>query len=299
MRLTARSTVLIITMIIVTLCFVSCAPTATVELISTSQPTSTITTTPIVTPTPKPTYTPILTDSPVPVISADEAVVINQQIQDFLQYKGIYSQENIQSYLYSERHANEDFFYKLGIVYEAEREYYQIQGWLFGYTMQADDLLLIVGFDSINNDRFVTALKIPLFHKCINTKGGVGFTYQNAWRNPTYFHSGDNGYDYEDIVSHLALNQPFLYLFMTMPLPSDEEAKEKGWEHYIELYHEQRDNQQYGYNLVSKLDRNNQTVRVPTNAKKSPISEIDEVSDLVEIDRLTIPTLDVLVCIDG
>lgn len=299
MKLTARYVVLIVTVIIVTLCSASCAPRTNVALVSTPQPTSTITATPIVTPTPKPTITPIPTDSPVPTISSDEAVIINQQIQDFLQYKGIYSQENIQSYQYSERHANVDYFYNLGIVYEAEKNYYQIQGWLFGYTMQADDLLLIVGFDSIHNDRFVTALKIPLFNKCINAKGGVGFTYQNAWRNPTYFHSGDNGYDYEDIVSHLALNQPFLYLFITMPLPSDEEAKEKGWERYIELYHEQRDNQQYGYNLVSQLDRNDQTVHVPANAKNFPITEIDEVSDLAELDRLTIPTLDVLVCIDG
>lgn len=299
MKLTARSSALIITMIIVTLSFVSCAPTKIVELVSTPQPTSTITTTPIVTPTPKPTFTPIPTDSPVPVISADEAVIINQQIQDFLQNKGMYSQEDIQSYLYSEGHANEDFFYKLGIVYEAERNYYQIQGWLFGYTMQADDLLLIVGFDSKNNDRFVTALKIPLFHKCIDKKGAVLLTYQNTWRNPSYFHSGENVYDYEDIVSHLTLNQPFLFNFITLPLPSDEEAKEQGGEHYIELYHEENDNRQYVYNLVSQLEQNNQTVHVPANAKNFPISMTDEVSDLVGLDRLMIPTLDVLVCIDG
>lgn len=299
MKLTARYAVLIVTVIILTLCSASCAPRTSIALDSTPQPTSTITATPIVTPTPKPTITPIPTDSPAPTISSDEAVIINQQIQEFLQYKGIYSQENIQSYLYSSETANEEIFYKLGIV-NAWEDSYQIQGWLFGYTMKANDLLLIVGFDSRNDDRFVTALKIPLFYECINTNGGVFLTYQNSWRNPTrFYYSNERLYDYEEIVIHLALNQPFLYEFITLSLPSDEEAKEKGWERNIELFHEQRDNQQYGYNLVSKLDRNNQAVHVLVNAKNYPITEIDEVSDLAELDRLTIPTLDVLVCIDG
>jgi len=299
MKLAARYAVLIATVVIVTLCSASCAPRTNIALVSTPQPTSTITTTPIVTPTPKLTITPIPTDSPVPTISSDEAVIINQQIQDFLQYKGIYSQENIQSYLFSRGTANEEIFYKLGVVYEGETSY-QIQGWLFGYTMRADDLLLIVGFDSKNNDRFVTALKIPLFLKSINRNGGVLLTHQNSWRNPTNFYgSNERPFEYEEVVTLLTLNQPFLYEFITLSLPSDEEAKEKGWERNIELYHEQRDNQQYGYNLVSKLDRNNQAVHVLINAKNYPITEIDEVSDLAELDRLTIPTLDVLVCIDG
>lgn len=298
MKLTARYAMLIAMVIIVALCSASCAPRTNVTLVSTPQPTSTLTALPIVTPTPKPTITPIPTDSPVPTISSDETVIINQQIQDFLQYKGIYSQENIQNYLYSEGHANGEIFYKLGIV-NAWEDCCQIQGWLFGYTMKANDLLLIVGFDSKNDDRFITALKIPLFYECINEKGAVLLTYQNAWNNPTYFHSGENVYDYEEIISHITLNQPFLFDFITIPLPNDEELKEQGGEHYIELVHERLDNRQYAYNLISQLDRNNQTVHIPANAKNFPITEIDEVSDLVKLDRLTIPTLDELVCIDG
>ena len=87
MKHTTRYAVLIVSVIIVALCSASCAPRTNVTLVSTPQPTSTLTALPIVTPTPKPTITPIPTDSPVPTISSDETVIINQQIQDFLQYK--------------------------------------------------------------------------------------------------------------------------------------------------------------------------------------------------------------------
>ena len=294
MKLTARYAVLIVTVIIVTLFSASCAPRTNVALVSTPQPTSTITATQIVTPTPKPTITPIPTESPVPTISSEEAAIINQQIQDFLQYKGKYSQENIQSYLYP----TSESFYKLGVIYDLDTTI-KIQGWLFGYTMQADDLLLIVGFDSKRSNRFVTALKIPLYYECSNTIGWVGIDYQRDWNENTYFHSGENARDYETIISHLVLDQPFLFYYFTN-IPSDEESKEKGYsESSIKLFHEMRDNLQYAYNLVSRLEPNNQAVQVPSSAKNFPISEIDEVSDLVELDRLTIPTLDVLVCIDG
>ena len=298
MKLTARSAALIVTVIIVTMYSASCAPRTNVALVSTPQPTSIITATPIITPTPKPTISPIPTESPVPTISSDEAVIINQQIQDFLQYKGIYSQENIQSYLYSRGLPNEDDFYKLGIIYGAE-DSYKIQGWLFGYTMQADDLLLIVGFDSKNSDRFVTALKIPLYYECSNTIGWVGIDYQREWSENSYFHSGENARDYETIISHLVLDQPFLFYYFTN-IPSDEQAKEEKYdENAIKLIHEMRDNLQYAYNLVSRLEPNNQTLHVPANTKNFPISEINVVSDLTGLDRITIPTLYTLVCIDG
>ena len=80
----------------------------------------------------------------------------------------------------------------------------------------------------------------------------------------------------------------------------DKHTKEEKYdENAIKLIHEMRDNLQYAYNLVSRLEPNNQTLHVPANAKKYPISEIIVVSDLTSLDRITIPTLYTLVCIDG
>jgi len=162
MKLTARLFVLSFTMLIIIAMLVSaaCAQRAEVALVSTPEPTVSVTATPTATPTAMPTAI------PTPAIdeygfTEERKAELNQQFQDFLNKEGNYTEESLTDQLLTGR-SNEIFYKgekKLGIMDTTPR----IQCWFFDYFIWENSLMLIVGLDDIEEERFVTLFEIPVY----------------------------------------------------------------------------------------------------------------------------------------
>jgi len=81
---------------------------------------------------------------------------LDQQIHDFLNKTGDYTEENIDKKMITDSAGKQT---KLGIVNFGD----SFECWLFDYLKKADYILLTVGFDGRDDKRFITELAIPVY----------------------------------------------------------------------------------------------------------------------------------------
>jgi hypothetical protein len=147
---------------ILCLLLIACSPAniATPTSTPTQEPVQTVAPTATLTPSPEPTPTPVPTLSPEEIRIAE----LNQQFQDFLNKEGEFTQEKIASMMMkfdtgTMLQKPSDFDYekvKLGVADEGSRE---IQGYFFDYFEKDNRILLIMGFDGKDDNRFITLIE--------------------------------------------------------------------------------------------------------------------------------------------
>ena len=159
-----RYNLIILASLIVALLFsVACAPHAEVALTSTPEPIITATAVPTVTPTP--TLSPVPT--PTPIFSEERMAELNQQMLDFLNREGEFTQEKIASMMMQFYTGNEIDYYEhfktdtVGLGISEHQPL--IQGYLFDYFEVEGRLILIFGFDGRDGNRFITPVEIPIY----------------------------------------------------------------------------------------------------------------------------------------
>jgi hypothetical protein len=138
---------------------------------------------PTTTSSPSPEPTP--TETPTPTI--DQAAILAQKKQDFINKTGEYSYENIRKELFVEG-AREDKIFDLGVVQYGktpEGMAIAVQGWLFNYREENGNLILEVGFDSKNGDkRIIKDVTVPInfYQQHIDSGIGLGFLDYEFWQ---------------------------------------------------------------------------------------------------------------------
>lgn len=274
------------------LCSTACAPSAEVVISSTPEPTASATLAPTATPTP--------TSTAIPTPAADEfgfaderKVELNQQFQDFLNYKGEYSIENIKKYLLPAGYGIEKI-YNLGLI-KGSSEYERVQCWLFDYFEKEGDLLLIVGFENNNNQRFVTVLNIPLhLIQLYSTQFGVGLIEVDGWSFYTGEKSAGSTNDLVIIKQYLSRNQPLMVDFVFIVF-SDEEAKNIGGNGYVGVNKYRRDNFPYQIDLVSQVNRNGEKLEIVLDSGDKKIPKIEKLDDISNLENYTFPIINSII----
>jgi len=281
-RLVALSLFILTTILFST----ACDPSVMVALTNTPEPIATTTVTPFATPTvkpsPSPTATPILPPTEL-AFSPEEKAVLNQQIHDFLNYQGDYSEENIKQFLFPEL----DKFYRLGVKYINE-SMCEVQGWLFDYLEKDGDLLLIVGFESKDNYRFVTVLCAPTHITKLDSRCGVDLISSLVWNSFSSYSILCRTSDKDTIKQHLAKNKPFLTDFFILS-STDEAAAEAGGDALVLINRHYRENLHYIHNLISQLELNGAKLDKKLITEGKEIPQISELSEIDSLDNITLP----------
>lgn len=290
-----RCSLIIIATLAATLLFsTACAPRAEVAPVSTPEPTVSVTAVPTVVPTatPSPVPTPILSSTEA-AFSDERRAELDQQIQDFLNYDGEYSKENIQKYLLPG--FSKDEFYNLGLV-KSDFDSNRVQCWLFDYLEKDNDMVLIAGFENEDHQRFVTLLSMS-FHlaELYSTNVGVGLTKIQAWNN----FAGEGPIrpsvsNLETSKQYLFKNKPLLVEFVFKYL-SDDEAKDMAGEEFINVNRYYRDNLLYTSSLISQIDQNKVELKNVLKLEGKEIPKIETLNDIDELDNSTFPSIHILI----
>ena len=288
-----RSLVAFLFSIIMVTSSVSCAPRTLIASTKTPEPTQSAT------PSASPTATLSTTPTVVPTPATDEfgfteerRAELNQQFQDFLNYQGKYSEENIQEYLLPAWKS----FYGLGLVGGSD-DYYRVQTWLFDYVEKDGDLILLTGFDGKGGQRFVTALNIPLHLVEIKPEfGGVLFMKFDNW---AYRHvestTNETSTNFQVIESRLSKDRPLLVGFV-VDIVSDEEVRSLGGDdRSVTINQYYRDGVLYANDLVSKIINNGKGPYGDPNKEVKQIQEIKEISDVSGLDNNRMPVVNYIV----
>ena len=296
MKIIIRLVALLLSMILMALC-VSCEHNTNVVLSTVVEPTFTpVTTTPTMIPTavpsPTPTSTPVLTATEA-AFSEERRAELNQQIQDFLNYQGEYSEENIQQYLLPRDHGEP---LNLGLIYINESTL-RNQSWLFDYMEKDGDLLFIVGFDGKDNQRFATVLNIPLSilkKSPIVGEEGVALVKLDSWSASTGERVIGFTSDRELIESHLTRNKPLLTNFYVI-IFDEKNAEETGGEGHLEVVRYYNNNASYIGDLLSQINQNGIEIKNNLKSQDKQISKIEELSDINDIDNYSMPNIRLLI----
>lgn len=114
-------------------------------------PTSTATSAPTPSPIPGPTATPWMNEA--------DTAALNQKIQDFLNKEGDFTPEKVSARMFDMSGLFDSKQMQLGLV-----DATHVEGHFFDYVEKEGSLLLLVGFDGIDGDRFVAPIQIPLYY---------------------------------------------------------------------------------------------------------------------------------------
>ena len=89
----------------------------------------------------------------------DEVVDVDQQFQDFLNKQGEFTPEKMSSMMFRIADEKNKKTMTLGLVSNALK----FEGYFFDYFKKDDNLILLMGFDGKDGNRFVTPMQIPLY----------------------------------------------------------------------------------------------------------------------------------------
>ena len=295
MKIILRLVALLLSMIMMALC-VSCEHNTNVVLSTVVEPTFTpVTITPTMTPTAVPSSTPTST----PVLTATEAAFskeriaeLDQQIQDFLNYQGEYSKENIQEFLLPEIHYPNTIIrhYNLGLVYFNE-SHVETQTWLFDYLEKDGDLVLIVGFDGKDGQRFVTCLNIPISvinKSTVMSERGIDLIKLDSWCDSTGEHVFKSTSDIDVIKHYLITNKPLL--IGSRLITSDETiSKEVGGDALAAVCRYYNNSLPYIENLVYQIHNNGTELGSAFKLLDKKITQIEKISDINILSNSTMP----------
>jgi hypothetical protein len=161
--------------------------------------------------------------SPSPTESVDqEAAIIAQQKQDFIDGVGGYTPENMKDDLFGYGVASGKVF-ELGVVdIDLSLNQFAVQGWLFDYREENGNLVLEVGFTSKDNGKgIIKEIVIPVaFYQKYTSKTGIGFSFMDyeSWQkfNTSMSFLGTES-DITEIKNRLSdfKNKPMLFEFLT------------------------------------------------------------------------------------
>ena len=206
---------------------------------------------------------------------------LNQQIQDFLNKDGEYTEEKMSQKLIkiSSEHKEE---MKMGIMDSTPR----IQGWLFDYFESEDNLLLIIGLDNKNDERFVTLLQIPTyFYDKYSPANFIftelyGDTFQGNAKNVDPNNNSDEMKSYLDRLK----DGPIIFTLRTNKFPDrwSEEAKDLG-DFAIRFVDEGNSKVDLSKSLIAEVSNNNLDFDIGDHVDTEIIS-INESLDINNID---------------
>ena len=230
---------------------------------------------------PEETPSPSPETTETPIFSEERTVELNQQIQDFLNKDGEYTEEKMSQKLIkiSSEHKEE---MKMGIMDSTPR----IQGWLFDYFESEDNLLLIIGLDNKNDERFVTLLQIPTyFYDKYSPANFIftelyGDTFQGNAKNVDPNNNSDEMKSYLDRLK----DGPIIFTLRTNKFPDrwSEEAKDLG-DFAIRFVDEGNSKVDLSKSLIAEVSNNNLDFDIGDHVDTEIIS-INESLDINNID---------------
>ena len=251
-------------------------------------------------PTSTPTATPSATPTAIPTPAVDEygfteerKAELNQQIQDFLNKEGNYTEESLAGQLLTGQ-SNEIFYKgtrKLGLMDETPR----IQCWLFDYFMWEERLMLIVGLDGKSDERFVTLLEIPVYFydryepaTFIFTQL-VGHSLSSQGKSAEPHCSIAQMKDYLDLLK----NHPIIITFRLEKFPDSwlVEAQSVG-EYAVEFVNQGNSRVDASRSLVASVFANGIDLEID-DLNKVSIFYLSDISELANIDLSSIVMLSV------
>jgi hypothetical protein len=115
--------------------------------------------TPAVTGTPAPTPSPTPGPDATPWMNEEDTANLNRKISAFLNKEGDYTPEKISAMMFDLSGLLDESQMQLGLV-----DATHVEGYLFDYVEKDDSLVLIVGFDGSDGERFVAPIQIPLYY---------------------------------------------------------------------------------------------------------------------------------------
>lgn len=160
------SLLLSLLIVVIALLSTACAPANLVAPAITPEPSTTVAATPTATPSPEPTATPVATLSP-----EEQAALLDQQFQDFLNKEGEYTVEKIEEYcpIWGSRLCYEDGngtnlgilkIFKTGSTDKYD-DSVSVYGYLYSVSRNVNsNIILTMGFDGKDGNRFNSVLMI-------------------------------------------------------------------------------------------------------------------------------------------
>lgn len=105
-----------------------------------------------------PTPTSAAGPTATPWMSEDAAAALNQKMRDFLNKEGDYTPEKISARMFDLSGMFDKSQMQLGLV-----DATHIEGYFFDYIEKDGSLVLLVGFDGADGERFIAPIQIPLY----------------------------------------------------------------------------------------------------------------------------------------
>lgn len=300
-----RSLVALLFSLLIVASSVSCAPRTLVASTNTPEPTHTATpsATSTTTPSREPTATPVASLSP-----EEQAALLDQQFQDFLNKEGEYTVEKIEEYcpIWGSRLCYEDGngtdlgilkIFKKGSTDKYDRDV-STYGYLFDVLKyDNNNILLVVGFDGKDGNRFITELMV------------LGSAYDYYHNLPDgdpekdrlkfgFILEGGLHLDDKSLVKFYATSSDEIYKNLVSlegkKVAADIPAKKldtSGFDGGKKTIWEERNKRlPYTYNLISRLAHNEIDLSMIGSSGKN-ITLIDSSDDLGEIDSKTVPII--------
>ena len=109
--------------------------------------------------TPAQTPTPTADPAATPWMNEEDTAMLNQSIADFLNKDGDFTTEKISANMFDLSGLFDQSKLQLGLV-----DATHIEGYFLNYIEKDDSLILLVGFDDVDGERFVAPIQIPLYY---------------------------------------------------------------------------------------------------------------------------------------
>ena len=291
-RISARLELLLL-ILAAMLFVVSCAPSVVATLPNTPEPTFSITAAPTAAQRRVPTATPVVSLSP-----EEQAALLDQQFQDFLNEEGEYTVEKIEEYcpIWGSRLCYTDGNgTNLGILKIFNKEsdeidkYVSVYGYLYNVARNEDNnIILTMGFVGKDGNRFYTIIGVLSSFYDSNKEDGVVFTF-----------SREEGLHLDDksVIQFEATSSDQIFDYLNglrgKKIVIDIPAKKKNLSEVnndaAKIFWEGSNKRlPYTYNLISRLANNGiDTSAVGSSGKDIPL--ITSSSDLNDVDFDTVP----------
>ena len=255
---------------------------------------SAVTPKPEATTAPTPTLSPVPTEVPTPTVdefgfTEERKAELNQQIQDFLNYRGDFAREKISEMMMEPATDLDISEISLGIV----RSIPEIQGYFFDYFEKDNKLFMLMGFDGKDGTRFVTPVEIELYvYKQLSEASFGVFEYDIN----NFFENGNSEfksyYGENQIISLLNnLKSKVIVLGLNTMEREEPSVDEIDQTVIVEGTKEINSKIELTFGLFQLVSSNNLTYDNPERGDTASIIKITSVDDAEKIDISKVPIL--------
>lgn len=239
-------------------------------------------------PSPSSTPTPSATDSPSPAATIDQETktVVDNEIQDFLIKTGDYTEEKMKPKMILMDKGKKT---KLGIL---NSDFY-VEGWLFDCKNLGDYVVMAMGFDGKDGNRFVTEVAIPIY---VYEKGNlnglnkysidrtINESIVTGWKPDSSFKNG------EELTARLEelKNGPLVF---GVSRRKNTESTEGLNDAVVRYKNEINSKVDLGNKLYSEVSNNGLNLDIPSVSDGVSLVKITKIEDVDNIEINNIPIL--------